>query len=237
VHRTKLHPDPNSAPAAASAKPRLRLATVPLGFTQTNAYAVWLEPDRSTQSTAWIIDPGMDPGPLLGTIRQHQLVPELIVLTHAHADHIAGLDVVASAFPAAKLCMHAAEADWLTDPELNLSIFLGKPIALRTRPARLLAHGDTLALGDRTFTVLHTPGHSPGSISLHSPADALAIVGDTLFAGSIGRTDFPHSDHQQLLNSIEQHLYTLPDATTLYPGHGPATTVQKERRTNPFVRA
>lgn len=179
----------------------------------------------------------MEPEPLLDIVRRSKLAPELIILTHAHADHIAGLDIIAGAFPAAKLCMHAAEADWLTDPELNLSVFLGNPIALRTRPARLLAHGDTLTLGDRAFTVLHTPGHSPGSLALHSPVDALAIVGDTLFAGSIGRTDFPHSDHEQLLASIRQHLYTLPEATTLHPGHGPVTTVGHEKRTNPFVRA
>lgn len=219
----------------------VQIRGVPLGPVETNCYVVWSEADRSAtgttkQAPCWIIDAGEDPASLIAIVRDNALTPQAIVLTHAHADHIAGLDEVAAAFPKTSLLIHEAEAAWLTDPELNLSIWLGDPISLRTAPTQLLRGGETLTLGSTTWRVFHTPGHSPGGITLWCEAASLALVGDALFAGSIGRTDFPGSDHAQLIASIRERLYTLPDHTRVHPGHGPSTTIAVERRSNPFTR-
>ena len=131
--------------------------------------------------------------------------------------------------------VHEAEASWLGDPALNLSLALGQGFAT-TGPDRTLAGGETLSMGGVDWRVVHTPGHSPGGITLYSPDLATAIVGDTLFAGSIGRSDFPTSDERTLHRSIRESIYTLPDDTVVLPGHGPPTTVGREKRTNPFVR-
>jgi hydroxyacylglutathione hydrolase len=168
-------------------------------------------------------------------VRQADLRPEKLILTHAHLDHIAGVDAVSRAFPGVELLIHEAEREWLTDPDLNLSGGYGFPITCR--PAdRLLRDGDELTIGDETWQVMHTPGHSPGGITLYNAQRSVAFAGDTLFAGSIGRSDFPGSDFETLAHSIRTRLYTLPDATRILPGHGPETSVGREKRSNPFVR-
>jgi glyoxylase-like metal-dependent hydrolase (beta-lactamase superfamily II) len=130
----------------------------------------------------------------------------------------------------------AEESAWLTDPHLNLSTGMGEMIT--TKPAEhTLSHNQTLALAGTTWQVRHTPGHSPGSVSLiHEPSNQ-AIVGDTLFAGSIGRFDFPTSNEQDLYRAIREQLYTLNPETRVFPGHGPTTTIANEMRNNPYVRA
>lgn len=204
---------------------------VALGPFETNCYIVRF-PDSPD---CWIVDAGFEPEELIDEVRSEQLQPQALILTHAHCDHMAGVSEVRSAFPKLPIWMHAAEADWLNDPLLNLSMMIGIPVTA-PRPDRLLADGDELTLAGRHWRVLHTPGHSPGGISLYYAASGVLISGDPLLAGSIGRTDFPGSDHQQLLSSIRTKLYTLPDDTKVYSGHGPTTTIGREKRSNPFAR-
>jgi glyoxylase-like metal-dependent hydrolase (beta-lactamase superfamily II) len=203
-----------------------------LGPFETNCYVV-----RVGASTGcWIIDAGYEPGELIGYARQAGLTPEAIVLTHAHADHIAGVRAVLDAFPGTPLWIHGAEREWLRDPQLNLSAAIGMAVTAPD-PDATLTHGQQLELDGSTWRVLHTPGHSPGGITLYCEQASLALVGDTLFAGSIGRSDFPGSSFETLAHSIRTHLYTLPPETRALPGHGPATTIGREKSTNPFVRA
>lgn len=209
------------------------LQGLPLGPFETNCYLY--APSAEAGAPCWIVDAGFDPAPLIEAVRASGLKPEKLILTHAHLDHIAGVDAVSEAFGGLELLVHEAEREWLTNPDLNLSGGYGFPITCR--PAdRLLRDGDELTIGDESWSVLHTPGHSPGGITLVSPDRAVALVGDTLFAGSIGRHDFPGSDFDTLARSIRERLYTLPDETVVLPGHGPETTIGREKRSNPFVR-
>ena len=204
--------------------------TFALGPFQTNCYVV-----TSGGPACWIIDASFSPGPLIDHIRREKLRPEALILTHAHVDHIAGVAEVRRAFPKVPILIHEAEREWLGDPMLNLSAVMGQSVT-SPGPDRTIAAGETLVLGDSTWRVLHTPGHSPGGVTLWCEAEGVAIVGDSLFAGSIGRTDFPGSDHGTLLASIRSELYTMPGATKVFPGHGPPTTIGREATSNPYVR-
>ncbi len=214
---------------------------VALGPLETNCYVVRPDP-AGVGDPCWIVDAGFERDDLIGLVRERGLLPELLILTHAHADHIAGVRDVRAVWPALPILMHEAEREWPGDPELNLSVGIGIPVTA-PGPDRVLREGDVLTLGtpDRpeactTWKVLHTPGHSPGGITLYNGVDGVALVGDALFAGSVGRTDFPGSDPRTLARSIREKLYTLPDETVVYPGYGPSTTIGVEKRTNPFVR-
>ena len=217
---------------------RPSVAGFPLGDYMTNCYVVTPGNPGETAGgpgPCWIADLGMSPGPLLEHLAGHDLVPEVVVLTHAHVDHIAGLFEFRSRYPGVPIWIHRAEERWLTDPALNLSAFAGVPVTA-PEPDRLLDAGETLELCGQPWRVLHTPGHSPGGITLVHDDSRQAIVGDALFNGSIGRTDFPGSDFGTLARAIRTQLYTLPDETLVYPGHGPSTTIGDEKRHNPFVR-
>jgi glyoxylase-like metal-dependent hydrolase (beta-lactamase superfamily II) len=205
-----------------------------LGPFETNCYVVRPEPSQPGDP-CWIVDAGFDPAGLIALVRDRGLRPELLILTHGHGDHIAGVREVRGTWPSIPLLIHEAERDWPGDPDLNLSAAIGIPVAAPA-PDRLLRDGDELQLAGSHWRVLHTPGHSPGGITLYSEADGVALVGDALFAGSVGRTDFPGSDPRTLARSIREKLYTLPDETIAYPGHGPETTIGHEKSTNPFVR-
>jgi glyoxylase-like metal-dependent hydrolase (beta-lactamase superfamily II) len=208
----------------------LHVQTFVLGPWQTNCYVLWV--DRSAE--CWLIDAGFDPDPMIQFVQSRSLKPTRLILTHAHLDHIAGLDICRGVWPQMQVAVHEAEAAFLGDPQLNLSVMIEEPIV--AGPAdQLLQAGEPLTLGDQSFDVLHTPGHSPGGITLYHAAGGLAIVGDALFAGSVGRTDFPTSDGPVLFQSIRQQLLNLPDATRVLPGHGPETTIGREKQANPFI--
>lgn len=186
---------------------------------------------------AWIIDPGLPPQEksIHAAIQRHGLRPQAIVLTHCHADHIAGAGGLCEAFPELKIWVPRAEQHMLTDPVANLSAPFGFEVV--TPPAeRLLAPGDELTLGSLTWYALDVAGHSPGGLAFYCPEVAVVFTGDTLFAGGIGRYDFPGSSGPRLLANIRRHLLSLPPETVVYSGHGSATTIGEERDTNPFLQ-
>jgi glyoxylase-like metal-dependent hydrolase (beta-lactamase superfamily II) len=200
-----------------------------LGEYQTNCYVVRVPGNDA----CWIVDCGMEPDAMLEHIRREGLRPEAILLTHTHLDHIAGIDRALGRLGRLPLSVHEAEAGFCSDPMLNLSALIGTPVTA-TEPDRHLRDGDHLTLAGSRWRVMHTPGHSPGGACFIHDGSRQAIVGDTLFAGSIGRVDFPTSDAGAMRRSLAR-LMELPDDTTIYPGHGPATTIGEERRTNPFI--
>lgn len=207
-----------------------------LGEFQTNCHVV----AAPGTDACWIVDVGYEPRRLFDHVEHAGLRPVAIVLTHCHCDHIAGLDAALSRFGMAlPVIAHEAERGFCSQPELNLSAFLGEPVSV-SEPTQWLRGGETLVLADTRWRVLHTPGHSPGGITLvHEPpggGDSTALVGDTLFAGSIGRIDFPTSDPEAMARTLRDVLLALPDSTRVLPGHGPPTTVGRERRTNPYLR-
>lgn len=199
-----------------------------------NGMVVWIREGGD----CWIIDPGLPPQPsnIVAFVREHKLTPRAIVLTHAHADHIAGIDPVREKL--GELPVYLAKEAWpaLTDPMENLSAMAGPPLVTGVTDPLELEPGDELQLEGSTWTVREVSGHSPGGRALYCEAAGLVIVGDALFAGSVGRVDFPHSDGNQLLTNIRDNLLTLPDSTRVLSGHGPETTIGEERRSNPFLQ-
>lgn len=185
----------------------------------------------------WVVDPGLPPsGPdLLEFVDQQELTIEAILCTHAHADHIAGLDLVKDRCPQAKVYLAKAEHGFLTDPDDNMSILAGVSLQMHSAIDHDLPHGAVLTLGRTEWQVLDTAGHSPGGRSFFCPSEGVVFVGDALFDGSIGRTDLPYSSHQGLIRNIQTHLLSLPDETVVYSGHGPTTTIGRERKSNPFL--
>jgi len=189
-------------------------------------------------AVAAVIDPGGDAELILSQLRRRAWTPSHILLTHGHIDHVEATAAVKRAFPDAQLCIHEADAAMVTDPNACLASLIGLSFE-PCEPDRLLADGDSVVVGSQALEVIHTPGHTPGGICFLARQDRapdLVFSGDTLFAGGVGRTDFPGGSFQQLLESIRQRLFALDDDTVVYPGHGEPTTIGEERRTNPFVR-
>lgn len=214
------------------AGPRLQIASLTLGPFATNCYVV----SEEGATECFIVDASFGSEAIVQAVKREGLSPVALVFTHAHVDHIAGAHAIRRAFPRLPFWIHELETQWLTDAELNLSAMGGMPVTAPPHD-RALVDGEELQLPGGPWRVLHTPGHSPGSISLVSAVHGVAFVGDALFAGSIGRTDFPGCSFEALENSIRTKLYTLPGETRCFPGHGPATTIGQERTSNPFVRA
>ncbi|MCZ6651642.1 MAG: MBL fold metallo-hydrolase [Planctomycetota bacterium] len=184
----------------------------------------------------WVVDPGFAPATdnLLKYLTESNLSPEAVILTHAHADHIAGLSHVLNVHEMLPVYLAKTEWSYLEDPSQNLSTMTGMELRVRAPELRDLAPDQVLELGGTQWRVLDTSGHSPGGRTLYCPRAKTAIVGDALFAGSIGRVDFPHSDGPRLLSNIREKLFTLPGSTRVCSGHGPDTTIEIERSTNPF---
>ncbi|MCR4402214.1 MAG: MBL fold metallo-hydrolase [Firmicutes bacterium] len=199
--------------------------TVRVGQLGTNCYIVGCEDERK----AVVIDPGAEPERIIQALRADGFTCGVVVNTHGHADHIAANGAVKAATGAA-IAVHMLDAEALADPSVNLSAF-AMPPGLRVegpRADRLLAEGEEVVAGSVRLRVVHTPGHTPGSISL--VGDGVVFCGDTLFAGGgVGRTDFPGGSYDLLVMSITEKIFSLPDDTVVYPGHGPSTTVGTER--------
>jgi len=198
-----------------------------------NTYVAWLPPRRD----ALVIDPGLEPEAILDFLSGRGLTPAIILNTHGHADHIGGNAPLKAAFPDAPLVIGADEQHLLLDADANLSAPFGMPIT--SPPAdRLVREGDVIEAAGVTLEVLDVPGHSPGHVVyLVRGQRCVLFGGDVLFEGGIGRYDFPGSDGELLFDGIRRKLYTLPPDTVIYPGHGGTTTIGREMRTNPFVRA
>jgi len=206
----------------------VRIETLQLGPIATNCYIVR---DEAT-GRATVIDPGGDAPRVSAALARRNLTVEAIVATHAHFDHIGAVrDLVLAT--GAPFLAGEAEAPVLATAVEQALMFFGISVSPPPAPDRLLRDGDELTLGGARFRVAHTPGHSPGHICLLG--DGAAFVGDVVFPGSIGRTDLPGGDYDTLMRSIARHILTLPDETVLYSGHGPETTVGRERRANPFL--
>jgi glyoxylase-like metal-dependent hydrolase (beta-lactamase superfamily II) len=210
----------------------LRIAAVESMPFAENTYIAW----RAGRADAVVVDPGFEPEAVLDRLRAEGLTATLILNTHGHVDHIAGNEALKAAFPDAPLIIGAGDAAMLTDPMLNLSGLAGLPVM--SPPAdRTVREGDVLEAAGLRMEVLDIPGHSPGHVVFVLRDGRLVFGGDVLFAGSIGRTDFPGGDLDLLLGGIRAKLWPLPDDTRVLPGHGPPTTIGGEKRSNPFLAA
>jgi len=200
-----------------------------LGPFASNCFIVGSEKTRR----GMIIDPGAEAKTILRTVDELRLTIPLIVVTHTHPDHVAALGTVKEA-TGAEFAIHEAEANATLGPMSRImTAMAGGSFGKLPKPDKLLNDGDAIDIDDLHFVVLHTPGHSPGGISLYG--HGVVFSGDTLFNYGIGRTDFPGCSHERLMQSISNKLLTLPDDTIVYPGHGPETTINNEKRGNPFL--
>jgi len=199
---------------------------------QENTYIVWLPGHQD----ALVIDPGLEPELILDFLRERELTPAAILNTHGHADHIAGNGALKQFYPDARLIIGVNEARLLTDANANMSAPFGMPIT--SPPAdTLVREGDIVDAAGIRLEVFDIPGHSPGHIVfLYHGKPCVVFGGDVLFRGSIGRYDLPNGNGELLLQGIREKLYTLPDDTLVYSGHGPVTTTGHEKQTNPFVQ-
>jgi len=209
----------------------MKVIAMPVGELAANCYIAYCENTRK----AAVIDPGADGQLILNRIRYEGLDVERILLTHGHFDHIGAVKFLKEQMGAI-VAIHSGDAQALTDAGQNLSAFMGEPV-VQVPPDVLLREGDIIAFGDERMEVLHTPGHSEGSVcfAVNGPVKAV-FTGDTLFQGSIGRSDFPGGSYDQLIDSIRDKLLVLDDDYIIYPGHGARSTIGAERAANPFIR-
>lgn len=210
----------------------MKITNIILGEYQTNSFCVTAE---DSAKDCLIVDTGLSPQPLIDHLQNGELNPVVVIYTHGHLDHTFGVKALRENWPNIKVAIHKDDADMLTDASKNLSAAMGMP--LEFSPADIILNdGDQVDFAGVKFKVIHTPGHTPGGISLYSESEKLLFAGDTLFATSIGRTDFPGGNHDLLITSIRTKLLVLPDETKVYTGHGPETTIGQEKKFNPFIQ-
>ena len=208
----------------------MQIAVVPVTPFQQNCSVIWCERTHR----AAVVDPGGDLEQIEQVLREEGLTLEKIVLTHAHIDHAGATAELARRTGVPIEGPHEGDLFWIEQMPAQARMF-GFDHGEAFTPTRWLHDGDTVTVGDETLEVIHCPGHTPGHVVLFHRTGRFAIVGDVLFAGSIGRTDFPQGNHEQLLRSIREHLFPLGDDITFLPGHGPTSTFGEERAHNPFV--
>lgn len=208
----------------------MKCAVVPVTAYQQNCSILVCE----ASGKAAIVDPGGDVPRLEDGLKQLGVELEKIFLTHGHMDHCAAADVMRQQFGVPIEGPHEADRFWI-DKLPEWCDMAGFPRAEAFEPDRWLEQGDRIEFGEQTLEVRHCPGHTPGHVIFFHREQQLALVGDVIFQGSIGRTDFPMGDHDTLIASIREQLWPLGDAVTFVPGHGPTSTIGQERRTNPFV--
>ncbi|PGT77663.1 MBL fold metallo-hydrolase [Bacillus sp. AFS040349] len=202
---------------------------LPLGPLQTNCYLFFNE-----KKECLIIDPGGDGKKLISLLEQQHIKPLAILLTHAHFDHIGAVDDVRKQW-SIPVYVHKQEKDWLSDSSLNGSQFFMAGAVSVAEPDKLIKGEGKLEIGEFSLQVYETPGHSPGSVSFYVEEAGIVFSGDALFAGSIGRTDLPGGNHEQLIKSIHNKLLNLPEETIVLSGHGPVTSIEQEMESNPFL--
>lgn len=208
----------------------MKIEVVPVTAFEQNCSILWCERSRR----AAVVDPGGDLDRVLATVERHSLELEKILITHAHLDHAGATAELARRVSLPIEGPHEGDLFWIEQMPAQAKMF-GFPPAERFSPSRWLQQGDEVTVGELKFEVRHCPGHTPGHVVFFQHEARFAIVGDVLFAGSIGRTDFPRGDHAALLRSIRENLFPLGDDVTFLPGHGPTSTFGAERRSNPFV--
>jgi hydroxyacylglutathione hydrolase len=203
-----------------------------LGEYENNCYILRKSEESSN---CLIIDTSLPDPKLVNFLKRYNLNPVATIITHGHADHIIGLRELRKNYPDMKVYIHELDQYMLTDAELNLSALVGKDF--KTAAADVIVDdGDMIEIAGLKLEVLHTPGHTQGGICLYSQEDAVLFSGDTLFSGSIGRSDFPGGDMEQLIKGIKAKLLTLPEDTKVYPGHGSATTIKREKKLNEYLK-
>ncbi len=195
-----------------------------------NGYVAWCE----ATGQCVIVDPGAAALDMIAAIKAGAGEVTAVLLTHAHLDHVEGLGLIRD-YTDASTYLHPADREMFDNLPVQAAM-LGLTNAPQLDPPEGgLEDGGSFRFGESVFKIIHTPGHSPGHVILHAEDDGLALVGDLVFAGSVGRTDLPGGNYQALFRSIREHVLTMPGETRLFTGHGPATTVEHERTTNPFL--
>ena len=209
----------------------LRYEILPVTAFEQNCSILWCD---QTQEGA-VIDSGGDVPKILALTERLGVSIKQLLITHGHVDHCAGTAELAEQLGVPVVGPHPDDKFWI-DALPKTAANYGFPPARAFTPDRWLKDGDTVQVGHETLQVRHCPGHTPGHVVFHAPSSQRAFVGDVLFAGSIGRTDFPKGDYDQLIDSIRQRLWPMGDATIFVPGHGPESSFGRERQSNPFVR-
>lgn len=204
----------------------VKIHTLVVGRLQTNCYVL------QSGSTAFIVDPGDEPERILRFLNDIAVDPVQIIATHSHFDHVLGVEAIQRGLNIPFL-IHVDDLSLLQSMQSRVRQFMGLEVSSPPKVDSFLKDGDTLNIGGETMKVLHTPGHSPGSISLSGRG--YVLTGDALFNQSIGRTDLPGGNLKSLIRSIRERLFRLDDDTIVYPGHGPETTIGDEKLANPFV--
>ncbi len=200
-----------------------------VGCIETDCYLIW---DHTTKEGA-VIDPGGEPDDIISAITGCGMKPTMVLLTHGHFDHVFCAGDIAREYGCG-IGLHNADEPQIMGTMPVAEMYQDVTTFVPFTPTRWLEDGDTLSLGETVIMVIHTPGHSPGGLTF-AVGDCL-FVGDALFAGGIGRSDFPGGSHEQLIESIQTRIFAYPDETKVYPGHGPSTTVGREKRSNPYCR-